>query len=151
MSRLERLGAWGLDEIARSGVTTISAVACLYREWRIAGREVERLSRALTRRHFYEGLRALDQACVSLRYLGEMFEMVARQDAVEEAAANTLRRELLAEILPWLEAARQELPAAAAFLCTLITDTASRDAAAAALRKLDEMLAEAGVSRRDEP
>ena len=147
MSRLERLGAWGLDEIARSGVTAISAVTCLYREWRIAGREVERLSRALTRRHFYEGLRALDQACVSLRYLGELFELVARQEASEEVATNVLRRELLAEILPWLDAARQELPAAAAFLCTLITNTAERDAAAAALRKLDEMLDEAGVSR----
>jgi hypothetical protein len=142
MSRVDRLGALCLDEVAAAqrSVLEISEVACLYREWRVAGRELERLARALTRRHLYEGLRALERACVSLRITDELAELIDREHAGELAAADGLRRELLAEIRPWLAAARRELPAAAALLCTLVVDTASGDAAAPALRLLDELL-----------
>jgi hypothetical protein len=131
-----------LDEAAEYwDVTAVSAVACLYREWRVAGRELERLARGLTRRQLHEGLRALERACVSLRITEGLVELVAREHAAEPGAADLLRRELLAEIGPWLEAARRELPAAATMLCSFVTDAASGDAAAAALRQLEELLA----------
>ncbi len=141
MSRLDRLVALWLDEpsTAQEDVSAVAAVVSLYREWRIAGRELERLARALTRRHFHEGLRSLDQGCTSVRIAGGLVELVEREYAA--GPAGRLRRDLLAEIRPWLEAARRELPAAAAHLCTLASDAAGREQTAAALRQLDEELA----------
>lgn len=147
--RVARLVALWLDapSTAPEDVSAVSAVACLYREWRIAGRELERLARALTRRHFHEGLRSLEQGCTSIRIAGGLVELVEREYAA--GPAGRLRRDLLAEIRPWLAAARHELPAAAAHLCTLVADPAGRDRVTAALRQLDEELAaEQGAPRR---
>ncbi len=125
---------------ARRSVSAISAVTSLYREWRVVGRELERLARCLTRRHFHEGLRSLERACISLRITEGLVEVVAREQATDFVAANLLRRELLAEIRPWIEAARRELPSAASTLCGFASDPVSAQAAAAALRQLDELL-----------
>lgn len=107
--RLARLVGLWLDALstAPEDVSALSAAVCLYREWRIAGRELERLARALTRRHFHEGLRSLEQGCTSIRIAGGLVELVEREHAA--GPAGRLRRVLLAEIRPWLEAARYEL------------------------------------------
>ncbi len=123
---------------ARRDVSALSAVTCLYREWRVMGRELERLSQCLARGHFHEGLRALERACLSLRVAEGLVEVVARDQSADLVAASLLRRELLAEVRPWLEAARRELPSAAATLCKLAPDPASAQAVVAALRQLDE-------------
>lgn len=137
----DRLRAWGREEPAASKteVSAASAIACLYRHWRNAGVELERLAQGLTRRRFREGLHALERACASVRIadeLVEVIELASWEHASGPAAANQLRRELLAEILPWLEAARRELPAAASLLCAMAHDGASREATLAALRQL---------------
>jgi hypothetical protein len=141
MFRVDRWRAWSRAEpVAENpGVSAASAVACLYRHWRTAGAELERLAQGLTRRRFDEGLQALERACASIRVadeLVEVIELASWEHASGPATANQLRRELLAEIVPWLEAARRELPAAASTLCSFATDLASREAALAALRQL---------------
>ena len=136
--RLARLvGRW-LEEpsAAPEDVSAVSAVVCLYREWQIAGRELERLSRALTRRRPDSGLRSIEQACTSIRIASGLVEMVEREHAA--GRVDRLRTDLLAEVRPWLAAARHELPAAATHLCTLVADAAGRDRVTAALRLLDE-------------
>jgi hypothetical protein len=142
MSRADRLRAWlsSGPPTSQRGVSTVSAVTCLYREWRVMGRELERLSQCLTRGHFHEGLRALERACSSLRIAEGLVEVVARDQNADLVAASLLRRELLAEIRPWIEAARRELPSAAATLCKLAPDPASAQAVVAALRQLEEPL-----------
>ncbi len=147
--RLPRLVALWLDEPSTvlEDVSAVSAVVCLYREWRIAGRELERLARALTRRRPHEGLRSLEQGCTSIRIAGGLVELVEREYAA--GPVGRLRRDLLAEIRPWLAEAQRELPAAATHLCTLIADAAGRDRVTAALRQLgEELAAEQAVPRR---
>jgi hypothetical protein len=140
MSRWDRLRAWYRDEprAAPASISPASAVASLYRHWRHAGRELELLAQALTHQQFQAGLQTLERACALVRIADELVEVIERisyeRDGPE--TAEQLRRDLLAEILPWLEAARQELPAAATVLCTLASDAASRDAALAALKQL---------------
>jgi hypothetical protein len=136
----DRLKAWGREPAAaKPEVSAASAIACLYRHWQTAGLELERLSRGLTHRRFDEGLRSLERACASVRIadeLVEVIELASWEHASGPSAANQLRRELLAEVMPWLEAARRELPAAASLLCGMASDMASREAALAALRQL---------------
>jgi len=135
-----RVASWfDAPAAAPEDVSAVSAVVSLYREWWIAGRELERLSRALTQRRFPEGLRSLEQGCTSIRITRGLVELVEREYTA--GPAGQLRRDLLAEIRPWLEAARRELPAAATHLCTLGADAAGRDRVIAALRQLDEELA----------
>jgi hypothetical protein len=150
MFRLDRLRALFLHDPAaeRRSVSAISVVACLYREWRVAGRELERLGRALLRRHFYGGLQALERACASVRVAEELVVLVERQTASDQVEANLLRRELLEEVRPWLEAARRELPAAADALCSFVYDAKSREAVDAAMRLLDEPLDDAQARPR---
>lgn len=140
MSRADRLRSWLFNGplTARRDVSAVSAVTCLYREWRVVGRELERLSQCLIRQHFHVGLRALEHACLSLRVTEGLVEVVAREQNADLVAASLLRRELLGEIRPWIEAARRELPSAAATLCKLAPDPASAQAVVAALRQLDE-------------
>lgn len=136
--RLARLVGLWLDEpsTAPEAVSAVPAIACLYREWQIAGRELERLARALTRRRTDNGLRSLEQACTSIRIAGGLLEIVEREHAA--GRVGRMRTDLLAEIRPWLATARHELPAAAAHLCTLVADAAGRDRVTAALRLLEE-------------
>jgi hypothetical protein len=118
-----------------------AATMSLYRHWVNAGRELERLSRCLTRRHFEEGLRTLERACASIRVAEELVALIAPNPADRtgvHSAAELLRRQLLAEVRPWLEAARRELPIAAMTLCTYVEDPGAQAAVAAALRQLDD-------------
>jgi len=141
MSRLDRLRASYLDEPPAPGpdISPASAVACLYRHWRYAGREMEILAHGITHGQFYPALRALERACALVRIADELVEVIDRASCEPARGVDTadrLRRELLAEILPWLAAARRELPAAATVLCSQATDAASREEAIAALRQL---------------
>ena len=140
MSRWDRLRAWYRDEppAAPVSVSPASAVASLYRHWRHAGRELELLADAITNQQFQAGLRNLERACALIRVADELVEVIERvsYERGGPETAEQLRRELLAEILPWLETARQELPAAASVLCAMATDAASRDAPLAALKQL---------------
>jgi hypothetical protein len=119
-------------------ISPASAVASLYRHWRHAGRELELLAHALTHRRFQAGLQTLQRACALVRIADELVEVIERvsYERGGPETAEQLRRDLLAEILPWLEAARRELPAAATLLCGMATDAASREAAIAALKQL---------------
>ena len=100
----DRLRAWGREPVAaKPEVSTASAIACLYRHWRNAGSELERLACWLTRGRFTEGLRSLERACASIRVadeLVEVIELASWEHASGPSAANQLRRELLAEIPP---------------------------------------------------
>src|SRR6185436_7361368 len=129
--RAARLLARWLDPpgTAPEDVSAVSVLVCLYREWQIAGRELERLARALTRRRFSEGLQSLERGCTSIRIAGGLVELVERGRVA--GPAGQLRSALLVEIRPWLEAARRELPVAATHLCTLAADAARRDQVAA--------------------
>lgn len=141
MGRWDRLKLWHTPEPppARTEVSAASAISCLYRHWRIAGAELERLARGLNRQRFDESLRSLERACASVRIAGELVEVIERVQSEHSGftMAEGLRRDLLAEILPWLEAARKELPAATSILCSVAPTAASRDAALAALGQLD--------------
>ena len=141
MSRRDRLGASWLDELTAGGrVPTASVVASLYRQWRAASSALEWLARAITNRRYAKGLRALRAACASVRVVGELVEVVERisSDPASAGMAQRLRTALLAEIHPWIEEARRELPHAARVLCTFVTDPKAREATAAALRQLGD-------------
>lgn len=137
----DRLRAWGRGKrvAATPEISAAAAIACLYRHWRIAGAELERLASGITRQRFHESLRALERACASVRIADEIAELIAQlawEQASCTSAASRLRRDLLAEILPWIEAARRELPGAASMLYVMASDMDSREAALAALRQL---------------
>jgi hypothetical protein len=137
----DRLRAWIRVEpaAAKPDVPVASAIACLYRHWCTAGDELVRLSRGLSHQRFEDGLRALERACACVRIADELVEVIALatpEHASEPSAANKLRRELLAEILPWLETARSQLSGATSMLCEIAKDAASREAVLAALRQL---------------
>ena len=137
----DRLRAWvrRAPVAAKADVSAASAIACLYRHWWNASDEMVRLSHDLTHQRFEDGLHALERACACVRIADELIEVIVQatpEDASGSSAAPQLRRELLEEVLPWLEAARFHLPSAAAMLCELARDEASREATRAALRQL---------------
>ncbi|HWO19707.1 MAG TPA: hypothetical protein VNO30_13070 [Kofleriaceae bacterium] len=132
-----------VGELAEDGPElAASATVSLYRHWVNAGRELERLSRCITHRRFDEGLRSLKRACAWIRIAEELVALIAPNPADQagvHSSAELLRRHLLMEVRPWLEAAREELPAAAMTLCAFVEDDPDAQAAvAAALRQLDE-------------
>jgi hypothetical protein len=112
-------------DAARRRTTAIAAIACLYRQWRIAGRELERLARDLTCYDFDDGFRALDRVCAALQVTDALIDLVAGELAGELALARRLRREMFAELLPWLEAVRRELPGAATLLYSFTSAAAT--------------------------
>ena len=141
MSRLDRLRALYRNDPPASppSMSAVAAVTSLYRHWRYAGRELELLAHGLTHRRFHAALRALERACALVRIADELVEVIERASYDRDGGLDTadkLRRDLLAEILPWLEAARRELPAAATVLCSAAADATPREAALAALRQL---------------
>jgi len=141
MARVDRLGASHFNEpsAARSSVSAASAISCLYRHWRTAGLELERLARELTRKRFEEALGALERACISVRIAGDLVGVIERVPCEHSGftQARDLRMALVAEVIPWLEEARRELPAAASVLCSAAADEAAREAVYAAMRQLD--------------
>ncbi len=151
MSRVERPRSRrpGAQPGSRPELSVASAMTSLYRHWVHAGRELERLSSCITRQRFDDGLRTLERACALIRVADELVELVApgAPSAGEHIGvhigvlgeAELLRRDLLAEVLPWLEEARRELPAAAMTLCTFVDDPQAEAAVMAAVRQLDEL------------
>lgn len=108
----------GPQDAARRRLFVISVTVSLYRQWRITGRELERLARDLTHHDYDDGHRALDRVCVSLLVTDELIELLARELGGERAPTTQLGGELFAEMVPWLEAVRNELPSAALLLCS---------------------------------
>src|SRR5262245_41677730 len=101
---------------ARRRVAAVAAVAGLYRQWRVTGRELERLARDLALHDFDDGHRALDRVCTALLVTDELMALVARELAGGIALAARLHIELFEELVPWLEEVRNELPSAALIL-----------------------------------
>ena len=144
MSRVERPKSRrpGAQPGSRPELSVASAMTSLYRHWVHAGRELERLSHCLTTRRFDDGLRTLARACALIRIADELAELVAPGAGEHPGVlgeAELLRRDRLAEVLPWLEEARRELPAAAMTLCTFVADPEAQAAVIAAVRQLDEL------------
>lgn len=137
----DRFRAWARKQPAatRPEVPAAAAIAGLYSYWQTAGNELELLASRITRRRVDEALRSLERACASVRITDEMLELLDLTSwgaTAGSSVARHLRLRLLAEILPWLEAARRELSAAASTLCDMASDADSHETALAALRQL---------------
>jgi hypothetical protein len=124
MSREERPDAPRPDDDARRRTSAVAAIASLYCQWRIMGRELERLARDLWCHDFDDGFRALDRVCVSLLVTEELMELVSSELAGGLPVAAQLRATLFEELVPWLEEVRHELPSAATLMCSFTSAAA---------------------------
>lgn len=96
-------------------LSLVSAIACLYTTWRLAGLECERVSAHLRHGRFERGLTALERACTLVVIADALVDVVGQQSP--GAPLAIVCRRLLAHIEHWLEEARRELPMAASYLC----------------------------------
>lgn len=124
MPREERPDAPRPDDDARRRTSAVAAIASLYRQWRIMGRELERLARDLSCHDFDDGFRALDRVCVSLLVTEELMDLVSSELAGGLAIAAELRLALFEELEPWLDEVRLELPSAATLMCSFTSAAA---------------------------
>lgn len=92
-------------------ISIISAIACLYTTWRLAGLECERASTHLRHGRQRQSLASFERACILVMLTDTLVDVVSRHDSYGPLA--TTRRQMLAVIERWLEEARRELPRAA--------------------------------------
>lgn len=102
-------------------VSALAAIASLYCQWRVAGRELERLARDLTCHDPVDGFRALDRVSTALLVTDELIAIAARAITGGSGPAEELGAELFEVLGPWLAAVRRELPDAATLLYTYVT------------------------------
>jgi len=98
-------------------ISLISATACLYTTWHLAGLECERASAHLRRGRWKQSLVSFERACILVMLTDTLLDVVSQHSSHGPLAAT--RRRLLVAIEHWLEEARQELPTVASHLCDL--------------------------------
>lgn len=102
-----------------SGIAFISATACLFTTWHLAGLECVRLSTHLRHRRFDQSLASFERACILVMITDTLIDEVRLHSS--DAPLAAVRKQLLAAIVHWLEEARRELPKVASCLGNAIT------------------------------
>jgi hypothetical protein len=95
----------------------ISATACLYTTWHLAGLECERASAHLRHGRWKQSLVSFERACILVMLTDTLVDVVSQHSSHGPLIAT--RRRLLAAIEHWLEEAQRELPRVASYLCDL--------------------------------